>query len=127
MLQQDGPSPTPFGLSKAERLTRNRDFQEAFARGVRLADHRIAIYVRATDLPYSRLGIRVSRKCGNAARRNRIKRRLREAYRTHKHLLGTGLDIVVVGRPLEPVPAVMEFAESLIQLMQRRTRRTNTT
>ena len=47
-----------------------------------------------------RLGITVTRKCGNAVVRNRIRRRLKEAVRTAaRDDMADGSDYVIVGRP----------------------------
>lgn len=53
------------------------------------------IYVRRTDRPYSRLGVIISRKVGNAVKRNRLRRRIREAFRTHRHMITQSVDVVV--------------------------------
>lgn len=51
------------------------------------------------DQKPARVGFTVTKKCGNAVRRNRIKRRLREAVRLHAaDNLVTGVDYVFVGR-----------------------------
>ena len=49
-----------------------------------------------------RLGLRVSRKVGNAVVRNRIKRILRELFRTHQNELPATCDLVVVAHPSLP-------------------------
>ncbi|GHC67391.1 ribonuclease P protein component [Limoniibacter endophyticus] len=47
----------------------------------------------------ARVGFTVTKKCGNAVRRNRIKRRLREAVRLYAaDAMAVGVDYVVVGR-----------------------------
>ena len=46
----------------------------------------------------NRLGLTVSTKLGNAVRRNRIRRRLREAFRLFEPKLSHGFDIVIVAR-----------------------------
>lgn len=46
----------------------------------------------------NRIGFTVSTKLGGAVTRNRIRRRLREAYRLNEHLLLRGFDIVIVAR-----------------------------
>lgn len=43
----------------------------------------------------ARIGFTVGRVLGGAVQRNRIKRRLREAVRSERQRLGTGVDVVV--------------------------------
>ena len=53
-----------------------------------------------TAPPEPRLGFTVTKKTGNSVVRNRIRRRLRELFRTAPELaLKAGRDYVVVGRP----------------------------
>jgi ribonuclease P protein component len=47
----------------------------------------------------SRLGISVHRKVGNAVRRNRIKRIVRETFRLHREIFPQSSDIVFTVRP----------------------------
>lgn len=55
--------------------------------------------VLSNGLPWNRLGISVQRKAGNAVRRNRIKRLVREAFRQNRELFPKHCDIVVTIRP----------------------------
>lgn len=57
-----------------------------------------ALFARANGLPHSRLGITTSRRLGKAHRRNRARRLVREAYRTHREQLPRGFDLVFVVR-----------------------------
>jgi len=50
------------------------------------------------DLGITRLGITVSKKIGNAVKRNRIKRVIRELFRLNKNRFPVGYDIVIVAR-----------------------------
>lgn len=56
------------------------------------------IYAAANGLEWSRVGLTVSRKAGNAVRRNKWKRRLREIFRRNKGALPVGYDLVVIVR-----------------------------
>ncbi len=44
----------------------------------------------------TRLGIIASKKVGDAVRRNRAKRLIREAFRKHKHAFPPNVDLVVI-------------------------------
>ncbi|MCI0466342.1 MAG: ribonuclease P protein component [Beijerinckiaceae bacterium] len=89
----------------ALRLRRRADFLHAakgkriHARGLTLqAAPRLALCEAAKA--QSRFGFTVSKKCGGAVRRNRIRRRLREALRRLTPLPGEpGHDYVIVARP----------------------------
>ena len=52
-----------------------------------------------TRLDTPRLGITVSKRVGNAVTRNRVRRRLRELFRTGRAELPQGCDVVVVAYP----------------------------
>jgi ribonuclease P protein component len=87
-----------FRFTKFERLTRKKEFEKVFGEGTVLKNAEVVLYVMHNDLPNARLGLVVSKKVGNAPRRNRAKRLLREVYRLNKHLLKVHVDIVVIPR-----------------------------
>ena len=58
----------------------------------------LVLYARPNRSNTNRVGITVSKKLGKAHIRNRIRRRLREAYRLNEDKFQPGWDIVVVGR-----------------------------
>jgi ribonuclease P protein component len=79
-----------------ERLRRRAEYARVFARKCRLGDGVLLVYATPNGLPWSRLGLSVSKRLGNAVRRNYIRRRIREAFRRQKNILPTGLDLVCV-------------------------------
>ena len=66
----------------------------------------------------TRLGLAVSKRCGNSVRRNRLKRRLREAFRLSRAELPAGLDLVIQPRANTPIQLVA-LRQSLISLTKR--------
>ena len=58
----------------------------------------LVLYARKNRTGQNRVGITVSKKLGKAHIRNRIRRRLREAYRLNEEKFQPGWDIVVVAR-----------------------------
>lgn len=84
-----------------EHLRRPADFQAVYDRRRSAADGTLVVYARENELPFSRVGLSVSRKFGIAVRRNRIRRLLREAFRLSKEQLPPGFDFVLIPRPLD--------------------------
>jgi ribonuclease P protein component len=71
------------GFSKANRLHRSAEFLRLQRKGVRAQSKHFVLYAgRLGDEVERRLGITVSRRIGNAVVRNRLKRRIRECFRT---------------------------------------------
>ena len=85
------------GLSAAERIKRRPEFQAVYERGQRTHARFMTVFVLANDRSQGRLGVAASRKLGDAVRRNRAKRLVREVFRRNKTL--PGFDVVVVPRP----------------------------
>ena len=79
-------------------LKLNHEFRRLYNKGRTAASPFMAVYCRKTRLPYSRLGFTTGVKLGKAVKRNRVRRRLREIYRTNEWRLAPGWDIVVVAR-----------------------------
>jgi len=88
---------------RTHRLRSKLDFSAVFDAGIRQSRGPLTVLARPNDLPHPRLGLSLSRRVGNAVRRNRIKRLLREAFRLMQHDLPRGYDIVVIVRPHEPL------------------------
>ncbi|MDA0661166.1 MAG: ribonuclease P protein component [Planctomycetota bacterium] len=80
------------------RLRHNREFQRVFERKRSVSNSWMILYGCENDLPYSRVGLTVSRRYGNAVARHRWKRWVREAFRQQRVELPPGIDIVVLPR-----------------------------
>ena len=83
------------------RLSGERAFAAVFDAKVRRGAGPLTFYALPNTLGHHRLGLTVPRRVGNAVRRNRVKRLLREAFRLQQHELPGTHDIVVVVRPHE--------------------------
>ena len=79
-------------------LKLNHVFRRLYGRGKSAVNPCLALYCRRNNLGYSRLGLTVGVKLGKAVVRNRVRRRLREVYRTNEDKIRPGYDIVVVAR-----------------------------
>jgi len=84
---------------KSKRLATNRQFQAVLAHSVRARSDLFTLYAAANNCGYARLGISVSKSCGTAVVRNRLKRLVREAFRLSRYQIPTGFDYVVIISP----------------------------
>jgi ribonuclease P protein component len=84
-------------LRRPERLTRGAEFQALFQQGKRLERPSMIVLWRASD-GSRRVGFAVGRQIRGAVRRNRARRRLREAYRAARDTAPPNVDLVVIGR-----------------------------
>ena len=91
------PAPArPF--QPAQRLRHKSEFDRVYKDSRRSSDGCFAILIRNSGGSIPRLGLSIAaRIIGNAVRRNRIKRLIRESFRHHQHEL-PAVDIVVNAR-----------------------------
>jgi ribonuclease P protein component len=109
------PPARPNAFRPHEHLRRPGDFRRVYERRRSASDAWLIVYACENRLPYTRLGLSVSRKVGPAVRRNRLRRLYREAFRLSRAVLPTGLDLVLIPRsPAEPPLA--ELMQSLPRL-----------
>ena len=86
-------------FTKARRVRRRDEFQRVFDRSQRAKGQYWTVLVAPNDAAVVRLGIVASRKLGDAVRRNRAKRLIREVFRRSDLLPpDQGLDVVVIPR-----------------------------
>jgi len=87
---------TSFSFPKKERLLNRKDFVNLNRSGKRYRTGHFIVIFKKNRLGITRLGITVSKKIGNATKRNRVKRLAREYYRLHKQAFPSGYDIVFI-------------------------------
>jgi ribonuclease P protein component len=84
---------------KTRRVRRRGEFQRAFDLGFRTRGRYFTLLAAPNGIGCARLGIVASRKLGDAVRRNRAKRLIREMFRRFEPLpAGHGIDVVVIPR-----------------------------
>lgn len=82
---QRAPATHSLAFPKTFRLLNRVQFQYVMKKGTRF--HGKAIVIISCPSEFTRLGITVSRKFGNAVQRNRFKRLVREIFRAYRLLL----------------------------------------
>lgn len=100
-------------------LKQNHEFRRLYNKGKSAVSPFFAIYCRKTGRPYSRLGITTGVKLGNAVKRNFVRRRIRELYRTNEEAFLPGYDVVVVARTRAIFGCYADLEHSFLQLMKK--------
>jgi ribonuclease P protein component len=93
------PPPRPSRFPKDRRVRRRAEFTHVFENATRVQGRYFTVLVAPNGAGRARLGIVASRKLGDAVRRNRAKRLIREVFRRTPSLPGRqGVDFVVIPR-----------------------------
>jgi ribonuclease P protein component len=88
-------------MHRRYRLTRSHDFDAVYRRGRSVSTRFLVLYwfPREDTDEEPRLGLAVPKRVGTAVARNRVKRRLREAWRARIESIPSAHDYVLVVRP----------------------------
>ena len=108
-------------MHKIHRLRANADVERLRREGRSLAHPLLVLSVLPNELECSRFAFAVGRRIGKAARRNRIKRRMREAVRLRlqSDQLAAGWDVLLIAR--RPIlDASFQQVDEAIGLLLRR-------
>jgi len=105
-----------------DRLHNSREFSRTWREGQRCHTRNLSVIAAPPGTSaqhHPRLGVTVSRKVGNAVCRNRIKRWIRESFRTSRQQLATAADVVVIAKPGAALLEHCEFDQELQEAFRR--------
>ncbi len=84
---------------KANRLLKKTEFKRTLDNGKKIVSKHLVVFAVKGESDAMRLGLIVSKKVGGAVIRNKVKRRLRECFRTlSPELKKNALDLVIIAR-----------------------------
>ncbi|MFN3421432.1 MAG: ribonuclease P protein component [Armatimonadota bacterium] len=116
-------TPGPKGANrfpKSERLSRQKDIEACLREGKRYRHPLMTLYVRWREGSGRRIAFSVGRKVAKkATQRNKIKRWLREAYRTKRWTMKEGVDLFVIAQPECAAANFQEVDRALTELLIR--------
>lgn len=108
-------APTGDRLPRALRVILRKDFLRIRREGKPRRDKWMTLWIAPNGRPYCRLGLAVGRHVGDAVTRNRVKRWLREAFRTRRASLPGGVDLLATPNP----PAAHAGLDAIAEALQR--------
>ncbi|MDY7231235.1 ribonuclease P protein component [Hyalangium rubrum] len=94
----EAPARQGEAFPKALRLLRRHEFLQVQEGGQKVSADCLLALSKRNGRAYTRLGLTVSSKVGNAVVRVRLRRLLRELFRKRRAQWPTGLDVVLVVR-----------------------------
>jgi ribonuclease P protein component len=99
---------------------RTADFRKVYDHGTRVSGPLFAAFCLARpDQTRARLGLTVPRAIGGSVDRNRIKRRLREAFRLHRSKLNPEWDIVINPRRTALAAPFTELEQAVRKVIEK--------
>ena len=85
-------------FSLPERIRKKKEFNHLYKKGKRYRGKYFNLIYLSSASSFSRMAVVVSKKVGNAVKRNKIKRWIRTLFRRNKSLLKAPLDIIIIAK-----------------------------
>jgi ribonuclease P protein component len=108
-----------FSFTPADRIRKKSEYATVFSNSRKVVDRYFVCYLSTGEQSGSKIGLAVSRKVGKAVTRNRVKRYLREFYRSHRPYFTAPCHVVVVARPAAAGMSYVECTHAMKQLLRR--------
>lgn len=106
-------------MKKYEIVAKNMEFNDIIKSGAYLKNRYYYIYYKVNNLNFSKFGLAISKKCGNAVVRNKLKRQLRMIIDTHKNLFLQNYNYIIVVRRDIIHLSYQEMEQSMLQLLKK--------
>lgn len=106
-------------LKRCFSLKRNKQFRQVYRKGKSVACRELVLIYAKNRSDMVHVGFSVGKRLGNSVVRNRVKRRLREAFRPNLPLLLPGFDLIVIARDAARDAPFSSLADSLRYLLRK--------
>jgi len=100
------------------RLRTRQEYRRMAHKTLKFIGNWILVDIRVTQSPFSRLGIIVTKRYGNACQRNRFKRLAREAFRLVYPTFNFNFDVIVRPRSKALEATMQDIQEELFNFIE---------
>jgi len=107
-----------YSFPKSARILKRPEFIRLSKSGAKIQNRHFLFLYSRSHREYSRIGITVSRKVGDAVVRNRIKRLVRENFRRMRPMIFGAWDINIIAKRNAAKLSGDEVGSSLAQLFE---------
>jgi ribonuclease P protein component len=104
---------------KSMTLTASPEFERVYRNGSVYRGRLFSVHTLPNTLGEPRLGLSVSKKVGTAVNRNKVRRRLKEMFRSSAKRLPPDLDFVISARPAAAKASFEELNEEFSRSVNR--------
>mgnify|MGYP004457888017 FL=1 len=106
-------------MRKLYIVKNSRDFEKIITTGKIIKNKSFVVYSIENNLPYSRFGISVGKKIGNAVNRNKYKRRLRNIIDKYKKDYINSKDYIIILRGSAKGKTYQELETDFLSLIDK--------
>lgn len=106
-------------MKKYEIVKKNTDFNDIINTGRCIRNKYYSIYYKDSEDDFPKFGLAVSKKCGNAVDRNKIKRQLRNIIDGNKKLFSIKMNYIIMVRKEILNVSYLQMEEQLINLIKK--------
>lgn len=107
-------------MKKFQSLKKSHDFDEVYRQGRSYGNRLLVMYILEKGRDHeARVGVSVSKRTGNSVVRHRIKRLVKENFRTTAECWSDGYDYVVIARKEAGGRDFREIGSALVHLGKR--------
>lgn len=100
-------------------MKKNTDFNDIINTGRCIRNKYYSIYYKDSEDDFPKFGLAVSKKCGNAVDRNKIKRQLRNIIDDNKKLFSIKMNYIIMVRKEILNVSYLQMEEQLINLIKK--------
>ena len=104
---------------KSTSLTASPEFERVYRNGSVYKGRLFSVHALPNTIGEPRLGLSVSKKVGTAVKRNKVRRRLKEVFRSSAKRLPDNLDFVISARPDAAEASFEELNEEFSRSVRR--------
>lgn len=99
-----------------QKLRNSREFRKVYDTGKSYANKYLVMFFLNNDKNTNIVGFATTKKLGNSVVRNKVRRRMKEAYRLNSNKIKEGYDIVFLSRVKAKEVTFKEIESALLHL-----------
>lgn len=106
-------------MKDAMRLKKNTEFKKVYAKGSSMANRYLVLFMMQNGLTFNRVGFSASKKVGKSVVRNRVRRLMKESFRSVEGKLKPGYDLVFIARVNSKEASYIEIEKAMMHLFKK--------